>query len=48
MKDEEGLQILRVLARNMDWMLKLMESGKSMGVSLPEPEIQRIATNFIR
>lgn len=48
MKDEEGLQILRVLARNMGWMLKLMESGKSMGVSLPEPEIQRIATNFIR
>ena len=48
MKDEEGLQILRVLARNMGWMLKLMESGKAMGISQPEQEIQRIATNFIR
>ena len=47
-QDAEGLQIMRVLGRNMAWMLKLMEAGKQMGVPLPKQEEQRIATNFIR
>ena len=29
MQDAEGLQIMRVLARNMAWFLKLKETGKS-------------------
>lgn len=48
MRDEEGLQILRVLGRNMAWLLKLMEAGEKAGVPLPKQEEQRIATNFIR
>lgn len=43
-KDEEGLQTMRTLGRNMAWMLKSMASGRQ-----PAPEQEaRIATNFIR
>lgn len=48
MQDEEGLQILRVLARNMAWFLKLKESGDKAGIPLPKQEDARLATNFIR
>ena len=48
MQDEEGLQILRVLARNMAWFLKLKEAGEKEGIPLPEQEPERKATNFIR
>lgn len=48
MQDGEGLQILRILARNMAYMLKLREAGENAGVSLPKQEETRIATNFIR
>ena len=47
-QDEEGLQILRVLARNMAWFLRLKEAGEQAGVPLPKQETDRIATNFIR
>lgn len=47
-QDEEGLQILRVLGRNMAWLLKLREAGEKAGVPLPKQEELRIATNFIR
>ena len=47
-KDEEGLQIMRVLGRNMAWFLKLKEAGEKAGVPYPEQEETRIATNFIR
>ena len=48
MQDEEGLQILRVLARNMAWFLRLKEAGEKAGVELPKQEAERKATNFIR
>lgn len=48
MKDEEGLQTLRYLARNLAWMLKLKEAGEKAGVPLPKQETTRIATDFIR
>lgn len=48
MQDVEGLQILRVLARNMAWFLKLKEAGEREGIIPPEQETERIATNFIR
>lgn len=48
MRDEEGLQILRVLARNMAWFLKLKEAGEKDGIPLPKQEETRLATNFIR
>ncbi len=47
MKDEEGVQIMEVLGRNMAWILKCIEAGKAAG--LAEPEIVRKTfTNFIR
>lgn len=48
LKDEEGLQILRVLARNMAWFLKIKEAGERAGIELPKQEEVRISTNFIR
>lgn len=47
-KDLEGMQIMRVLGRNMAWMLHLIEAGQKAGISIPEQEDSRIATNFIR
>lgn len=46
-KDEEGLQIVRNIARNMAWILKCIEAGKANGIEHPEPEA-KIRTNFIR
>jgi multimeric flavodoxin WrbA len=48
LQDEEGLQIMRVLGRNMAWFLKLKAAGEAAGVPLPAKEERRIATNFIR
>lgn len=47
-QDEEGLQTMRYLGRNMAWMLKLKEAGEKAGLSLPKQEEIRISTNFIR
>lgn len=46
-KDEEGMQIMRVLGRNMAWMLKSIEAGKAAGIELPGTE-EKKRTNFIR
>lgn len=46
-KDEEGLQIMRTLARNMAWLLKNLEAGREAGVPEPEREAP-LRTNFIR
>ena len=46
-QDEEGLQTMRNLARNMAWLLKCIELGKQNGI--PAPEMERGHwTNFIR
>lgn len=47
LKDEEGVQTVRVLAYNMSWLLKCIELGKQNGVLFPEPPV-KIKTNFIR
>lgn len=46
-RDEEGLQTMRTLARNMAWMLKCIQAGREAGIRMPEPE-PWIRTNFIR
>lgn len=46
-QDEEGLQTMRNLARNLTWMLKCFEAGKEKGIPLPETE-REYRTNFIR
>ena len=43
-RDEEGLQIMRVLGKNMAWLLKCLEAGRNAGVAAEE----KIKTNFIR
>ena len=45
LQDEEGVQIMRVLGKNMAWLMKLVENGK--GVVAPEQEA-KVFTNFIR
>lgn len=46
-KDEEGLQIMRTLGRNMAWLLKCLEAGNAAGITVPDTE-DKIKTNFIR
>ena len=46
-KDEEGMQTMRNLARNMIWMMRCIEAGKAAGVSYPATE-SGARTNFIR
>lgn len=46
-QDEEGMQTMRVLAKNMAWLLKCIEAGKAAGINFPEGE-PKVYTNFIR
>lgn len=46
LQDEEGVQIMRILGKNMAWLLKLVENGKG-SVKAPERE-SKVLTNFIR
>ena len=47
-KDEEGLQIMRVLGRNMEWLPQSIEAGKESGIAVPDMEKEKKRTNFIR
>ncbi len=47
-RDEEGMQTMRTLARNMAWMLKCIDLGKQNGITVPEREAVAKRTNFIR
>jgi len=46
-QDLEGLQTLRVLARNMAWLLRCKAAGAQAGVALPQRE-KPLRTDFIR
>ncbi|MCL2864293.1 MAG: flavodoxin family protein [Lachnospiraceae bacterium] len=46
-EDKEGLYTMRVLARNMVYLLKCLEAGKNAEISPPEYE-KKQWTNFIR
>ncbi len=46
-QDLEGMQNMRILARNMAYYLKCIEAGKKAGVELPKKE-EVVFTNFIR
>jgi len=46
-QDLEGMQNMRILARNMAWHLKCQEAGKKMGIEMPKEE-ETVYTNFIR
>ncbi|MBO5560092.1 MAG: flavodoxin family protein [Firmicutes bacterium] len=47
LKDEEGVQVMQILARNMAWILKSIEAGKKAGVAQPQG-VEKKYTNFIR
>ena len=46
-QDLEGMQNMRILARNMAWFLKLKESGEASGILIPKQE-DVVYTNIIR
>lgn len=46
-RDLEGLQVMRILGRNMAWFLKIKEAGIKAGVPFPKQE-EKLKTNFIR
>ena len=46
LKDNEGVQIMRILGRNMAWLIKTLEKSKKDN---PAPEQEaKIITNFVR
>ena len=47
-RDEEGMQVMRTLGRNMAWLIKCIEAGKQAGIAFPPPEERFAFTNFIR
>lgn len=47
LKDEEGLQTMRVLGRNIAFLVHAIDAERNRN-GLPQVEPQRIATNFIR
>ena len=47
LQDEEGLQTMRNLARDMIWMMKCIEAGRVSGIGYPETE-RGYRTNFVR
>lgn len=46
-EDLEGIQIARVLGKNMAWMLKMAQCAKENNIIAPEREA-KIMTNFVR
>lgn len=46
-QDLEGMQNLRILARNMAYYLKCIKAGKNAGIQLPQQE-ETVYTDFIR
>ena len=46
-QDTEGLQTMRILARNMSWFLRCKAAGAKAGVAMPQRE-KPLRTNFIR
>jgi len=46
LQDEEGKQILRILAKNMAWLIKIIDYGKD---KIEAPEFEgKVSMNFIR
>ena len=45
--DLEGLQTMRVLGKNMAWLIKCINAGKEKGINAPEEE-NHVKTNFYK
>ena len=46
-QDEEGMQTMRIIGKNMAWLLKCIEAGKAAGINKPELE-PKLRTSYIR
>ena len=46
-QDEEGLQTMRNLGRNLAWMVKAFAAAREQGIEQPKPETT-LKTNFVR
>jgi len=46
-QDEEGMQTMRIIGKNMAWILKCIEAGKNAGINKPELE-EKLKTSYIR
>ena len=46
-QDQEGMQTMRNLARNMVWMMRCFALGKKEGIPFPQTESQAV-TNFVK
>ena len=46
-QDAEGMQTMRILGKNMTWLLRCIEAGRQAGI-LPERTEERVWTNFVR
>lgn len=46
-EDTEGMQIARILARNIAWTLKIVQTAKLQGITPPQMEA-KVMTNFVR
>lgn len=46
-RDEEGMQVMREIGRNMAWLMKCIEAGREKGIDPPKKE-RPIMTNFIK
>ena len=47
-QDEEGLQIMRTLGRNLAWMVRSFALAREHDILPPAPEKEKKRTNFIR
>ena len=47
LEDKEGIQTMRLLGRNMAWLIKAIDAAKQNGINHPDPEPKEY-TNFIR
>jgi len=45
-RDEEGVQIMQTLGRNMAWLMRLVEHGK--GTIIPPARENKVRMNFVR
>lgn len=48
LEDQEGLQIMRLLGRNIAYLVKCIKAGRAAGIEPPAPESPRARTNFVR
>ncbi len=47
-QDEEGLQVVRNLGRNLAWLMRCVAAGQKNGDTFPKGETPRCRTDFIR